>query len=86
MKGIMKNKKGNIFFGVVIALFLWIMGVLFLPYIIDDVDTTRIDLSCSDTSISSGNKLTCLETDIVVPYLIWFFASLAIGYIAGANT
>lgn len=79
------NKKANIFFGVFIALFLFIMGVLFMPFIMDDIVTARTGLSCSSTTISYGAMVTCLGIDLIVPYLIWFFCSLAVGYIAGMN-
>ena len=81
------NKKGGVFFGVMIGIFLYIMGVLFIPFIVDDIDTTRDDLDCSNASaISDGTKMTCLQVDLVLPYLIWFFVSLAVGYISGAST
>lgn len=75
------NKKGGMFLAVAIALLVYITGVLFIPFIVDDVDTARADLDCSNTSISGGTKLTCLQVDLVVPYLIWFFISLALGFI-----
>ena len=80
------NKRGNIFFGVVVGLFLYIMGVLFIPFIVNDIDVARGALDCSLTTISYGTMLTCLGIDLVIPYLIWFFVSLAIGYIAGRNS
>jgi uncharacterized membrane protein len=81
----MKSKKGSLFFGITIALFLYITGVLILPFIVDDVSTFRIGMSCSDPTISDGSKLTCLFGDLTIPYLIWFFISLAVGYLVGAN-
>jgi len=78
------NKKGNIFFGVVIGIFIYMMGVLFLPFFTDDITTTRTALDCSNSSISDGTKLTCLTVDVVAPYFIWFFVSALFGYIAGA--
>ena len=78
------NKRGSVFFGVSVGIFLFVMGVLFIPFITDDITTTRTDLNCANgTAITDGTKLTCLTVDLVVPYLIWFFASVALGYIAG---
>ena len=80
------NKKGNLFFGVFVGLFLFAMGVLFIPFLTDDITTSRDALSCSSADISDGTKLMCLSIDIVVPYLIWFFCSLAIAYFIGRKT
>jgi hypothetical protein len=85
MKTKLKNKKGNIFLGITICLFLWAMGVLFMPFILDDVDTFRTAMECTSTSISYGSMFACLFVDALVPYYIWFFASLAIGYLVGAG-
>jgi hypothetical protein len=78
------NKRGNIFFGVGIAIFLWVMGILILPYITDSVTDSRTGLDCTNISISGGSKITCLYGDVVVPYFIWFLVSLLLGYIAGS--
>jgi len=80
----MMNKKASFFFGITIAIFVYIMGVLFLPFIMDDITTARDSLDCSNADITDGNKLNCLITDLTVPYLILFFVSLAAGYIAGS--
>ena len=78
------NKKGSIFFGVGIGLFIYIMGVLFIPFIVDDVDTFRTSMDCTNTDITDGTKLSCLIGDLTIPYLIWFFVSLLVGFIAGS--
>lgn len=81
------NKKGNIYFGVAIGIFLYLSGVLFLPFILDDIDTTRNDLGCSDFStISDGTKLMCLGISGITPYFIWFFFSTGLAYIIGRKT
>lgn len=83
MKGFFKSKKANIFLGITIAVFLWISGVLFLPFLLDDIDTFRASMECSSSDISYGTMLSCLAVDGLTPYFIYFFASLAIGYIVG---
>lgn len=75
----MMNKKGASMLGIVLGLFIFMMGVLFIPFITDDITTSRVDLDCTNTSITDGTKLTCLGIDIVIPYLIWLFVSLAMG-------
>jgi len=80
------NKKGNIFFGFAVFLFLFVMGILFLPYVTDDIVTAREALSCSDAdNISSGIKLTCLNIGFLVPYFIYFVASAALAYLFTRN-
>jgi hypothetical protein len=81
----MKNKKANIFLGVVVALAVWIFGILFLPFITDDIVTARTALSCATDSISDGVMLNCLTIDLIVPYFIIFLISLALGFLAGSN-
>lgn len=79
----MNSKRGNMWFGVWVGIFIYIIGVLFIPYITDDITTTREALDCSSTDITGGTMLTCLQIDLVLPYLIWFFVSLALGFVAG---
>lgn len=77
------NKKGSVFLGLALGIFIFIMGILILPFILDDITISRVSLSCSDTSISSGNKLTCLFISAVTPYFIWLIVSLALGLVIG---
>jgi hypothetical protein len=79
------NKRGNIFWGASIGIFVFIIGVLIIPFFTEDITTTRTSLDCSNMSISDGAKLTCLNVDLVVPYFIWFFVSLAVGIFGGIN-
>lgn len=80
------NKKGNIFFGTMLGLFIFAMGVLFIPFLTDDIDQYRTSLDCSNSTISSGTKLSCIQGSIINPYFIWFFTSIAIGYLIGSRT
>ena len=79
------NKQGNIYLGVVLGLFLFIMGVLFIPFITDDITTARDAMECSSTTITGGNMLTCMIFSSLTPYFIWFFCSLLVGYFLGAT-
>jgi len=78
------NKKASAIFGITIGIFIYIMGVLLIPFVIDDVDTARISFDCTNSSISDGTKLNCLMTDITIPYFILFFVSILLGFIAGS--
>ena len=81
------NKKGNIFTGIVVAFLIFIFGILFLPFVTDDVVSVRTALDCTNaTGITAGTMVNCLMTDLAVPYLIWFLVSLGLGFVAGAFT
>lgn len=80
------NKKGNIFMGVAITLIVYIFGILFLPFIIDDITNSRTDLDCTNTDISDGSKLTCLAISGLAPYFIWLVISIALGFLAGRRS
>lgn len=77
------NKRGSAFFGVTIGIVVFIFGVLFLPFLMDDVTTFRGAMDCSNTDISGGTMFSCLIGDAAIPYLVWFFISLALGFIIG---
>jgi len=79
------NNKGNIFLGTFIAIFLFSMGVLFIPFLVDNVTIYRTDMDCTNSTITDGTKLSCLQGDLIIPYAILFFSSIAIGYIAGGK-
>lgn len=81
------NKKGNVYFNVGIGLFLLVMGVLFLPFLTDDITTARANLNCENPSqITNGTMLVCLGISGLAPYFIWFFLSIAIGFITGGKS
>lgn len=79
----MINKRGQgIFIGVIIALLIYVAGILFLPLAKDIVDSSRTDSSCSTpASISDGSKILCLMFDGAIPYFLWFIVSIAFGVI-----
>ncbi len=80
------NKQGNAFIGIILAVFIYMMGVLVIPFFQDDIVQTRIDLDCTNLSISDGTKMTCLVVDTAIPYYIWLFLSVALGFIASKLT
>ena len=80
------NKRGNIFFGVAVFFLVYVFGVLFIPFIADDITTTRIELDCTNSGITDGAKLNCLLTDVLIPYFILFFISAASGFLIWRNT
>jgi low temperature requirement protein LtrA len=80
----MMNKKGSMFFAVIVAIMIFMIGVLYVHFIKQEVTQARgtSGLSCSTGGISDGNKLTCLFVDTVLPYFILLFLSVAGGAIA----
>ena len=79
------NKRGLIIFSVIIGLFIYICGILFLPFLADDIVTFREGLSCSSSTLTYGTMIACLLGDLVVPNFIWLIVSLGIGYILGGR-
>lgn len=64
------------------SIFVFLIGLMILNFIMPEITQTRIDLNCSDaSSISDGNKLMCLMTDVTVPYWILLVFSLGLGFI-----
>jgi len=75
------NKKGNLYLGVVFALFFFMFGMLMLPILKDGVTSARTNVGCSTSTISDGSKLVCLGLDSGVPYFILGIITLAGGFI-----
>lgn len=67
---LIKDKKGTLFIGFIFAFFFFLVGMWMLPFIKDEVTGARTSLDCTNSSISDGNKATCLFTDAGVPYFI----------------
>ena len=76
------------FISVLVACMIFVAGVIVVNFLKDDISTARDSshLDCTNSSISDGAKVTCLGTDIVVPYFIVIFISAAGGLIAARLT
>ena len=82
----MKNKRGSAYFGIAMGLFCFVIGVLIIPFLTDNITITRTELNCTGAdTITDGTMVQCLFIDALVPYWIWFFCSLAVGLWAGIN-
>jgi len=79
------NKKGNIYFGIVIAIMIWVAGIMIMPSIINDIDTFRTDMDCTNSSISDFSKVNCLAVDSLIPYFIWTIAIIALSLLVGSR-
>lgn len=77
------NKKGQtIGIGIIIGIFIFIIGFSVLNVLKPEVTTARDsdNLNCGNASaISDGNKLTCLVVDLTIPLIIWGILSLFAG-------
>jgi hypothetical protein len=79
----MKNKKAQTM-GLAVLSFIavFIIGFLFINFLMPEVTIFRASMSCADVeNISDGTKLMCLFGDIVVPYTILIVLGLAISAI-----
>jgi hypothetical protein len=64
-------------------IFVFIIGLMSINFLFDDITNARIDLNCANaTAISDGTKLLCLTVDSVIPYWIFLIFSIVIGAIA----
>jgi len=80
----MMNNKGhaNLGLAVVIAITIFIVGMLSVNFIKDEVTRARdaTNLNCAAPT-SDGTRLTCLAVDLAVPYLIILIFSATGGLI-----
>lgn len=82
------NKKGiglGIFAGAMTAIIVFIMAVQFITPIKDQIIDARdvSALDCTNTSISTGNKATCIVVDWALPYFIAMIIAVGAGLITG---
>jgi hypothetical protein len=77
------NKKGNMYMGIVFAIFFFMFGMLMLPLIKDGVTGARDDIGCSTSgTLSDGSKLVCLTVlDLGVPYFIVAILTFVGGFV-----
>lgn len=68
---------------IIIAISIFLIGMVAVNFVTSDVTIARSSsgLDCTNTSISDGNKLTCLAVDWVVPYFFIIIFSAAGGAI-----
>lgn len=89
----MNNKGQTVFLGIVVAILLFLVGMVFINFISPEVANAQNEtnynlpgLSCGtaadpNLTVSDGTKLTCLATEIVTPYYIIAILSVAGGAI-----
>lgn len=79
----MNNKGQTLMMSLLFAAFIFIVGMILMNFLLPDILTARAPdaLDCHNSSITDGNKVTCLMTDIAVPYWILLIISIAGGTI-----
>ncbi len=79
------NNKGQIGIAVIIAVMIFLSGMVVINILKPEVTIARdatTGLDCSNaTGISDGTKLTCLTIDLVIPYFILIILAGAGGII-----
>ena len=70
--------------GLMVGIFVFMMAMVFIDPIKDVVTEARgtSQLDCANTTITDGNKMTCLLVDLILPYFIGVVLAVAGGYIA----
>lgn len=72
--------------GIMVGIFIFLIGMTTVNFLMDDITTARGSsaLDCSNTSITDGQKLTCVIVDFTIPY--WFIIVLsAVGGLVAAR-
>lgn len=78
----MAIKKGQAaIYGLMVAVIIFLAAMAFIPAFQDTIDTARTDLDCTNASISTGEKGTCLIVDLTMPYFIGAVLIAGFGYI-----
>lgn len=79
----MNNMGQTAMLGLMIGIFIFMLALVFinpLKVVIQEArGTTQLD--CSNSSISDGNKMTCLLVDLILPYFIGVVIAIAGGWI-----
>lgn len=83
----MNNKGQTMGIAIISAIFIFIVGMMIINFIMDEVTTARANLNCASAStISDGNKLLCLVIDTTVFYWIILVFSVLTGVIVSRMT
>ena len=77
------NKKGaSLGLAILSALGVFIIGFMFINFLMPEVTNFRIDLNCAYADdISDGTKLLCLIGDAGIPIFVLAVLSLGVGAI-----
>lgn len=74
------NKKGNIFSSIMLAIMLFLVGMIVVNFIMPEQTSARSSVGCSAPD-TDGEKLLCLVLDLPVIYTIILILSISGGII-----
>ena len=74
------NKKASIGFIILFAVFYFFAGMILYQFLKPDIDLARTDMACS-SSQTSGDRISCLLIDGVIPLVVITITSAAGGYV-----
>jgi len=83
------NNKGQVaLIGLMVGIMSFMMAMIFIDPISDVITETRnnTQLDCSNSSITDGQKATCLIVDLILPYFIAVVIAVAGAYISARFT
>jgi len=76
------NKKAALGLAILSMIGIFIVGFMFLNFLMPEITQFRTDMNCADASnIHDGTKVLCLITDATVPYWILLILSIGLGAI-----
>ena len=75
------NKKATVFSAVMVAIIIFMIGMLMVNFLKPEVDTARTGLNCTSPA-TDGTKVMCLFVDGSIPYFFVLIFSVAGGLIA----
>lgn len=76
----MDNKKGSLYFSVIIAIILFMVGMIVVNFVKTEVSSSRTSLNCAAPA-TDGTKILCLLVDSTVPYWIILVLSISLAVI-----
>jgi len=77
-----ESKKGSIYMTIVMAIMLFMIGMIVVNFLKEPITDARTSINCDDSSaITDGSKLLCLNLDITLVYFIVLILSIAGGSI-----
>ena len=80
---VLKDRRGQAaMLGLMVGIFIFLLGIGLIDPIADVITESRASsqLDCTNSSISDGQKLTCLAVDLTLPYFIVSLLALAGGW------
>jgi hypothetical protein len=85
---VMNNKGQVALIGLMVGIMIFMMAMIFIDPISDVITETRnnTQLDCSNSSITDGQKATCLIVDLILPYFIAVVIAVAGAYISARFT